>query len=373
MSKRQYIAIIDYFAELPDPRQQGKILYPLPEIILTTLCAVICGADSYVEIEEFGNAKIAFLRRFLPFENGIPSHDTFGIIFSTIDAKLFSKLFIEWVRSLQKNIPEIVAIDGKTVRRSMDGNKPPIHMISAWATQQHMVLGQMKTEEKSNEITAIPELLSILSLKGATVTIDAMGCQKNIVKSIMAKQADYVIAVKENQPTLYEEIDLLVTASESQTLPLEFSSCKTFDKEHGRIETRTYSITDRIDLLSCIDRWPGLNSIGIVTSEREVNGVTSKNTRYFITSLPADAYLFAKAARSHWGIENSLHWVMDIVFRDDDCRIRKKNGPANFVTLKHITRNMLQSIPTKASMRVRRKRAGWDDDFLASTLAAEHI
>lgn len=369
--ERQTIAIIEYFEDLPDTRQKGKILYPLAEIILTSLCAIICGAESYVEIEEFGEAKIDFLKQFLSFENGIPSHDTFGIVFSSIDAKVFSQKFIAWAQSLQKSVPGFVAIDGKTVRRSKDGKIPPIHIVSAWAGQQHLVMGQTKTGEKSNEITAIPELLSMLALQGAIVTIDAIGCQKKIVTDIKAKKAEYVIAVKENQKNLHEEIDLFFQAVASQTLPISTPSCTTVDKEHGRLEVRTYMVTDQIEFLSQLDKWPGIQSIGCVTAHREVHGVTSEHTRYFISSLPADPYLFAKAVRSHWGIENSLHWVMDVVFRDDECRIRKKHGPANFVTLKHITQNMLKSIPGKKSMRVKRKRAAWDDTFLVAALMAE--
>ena len=370
MEERQFIAILDYFEDMPDPRQKGKVLYPLNEIILVSLCAIICGAETYVEIEEFGDAKIDFLKQFLPFENGIPSHDTFGIVFASIDAKIFSEKFVAWAQSLQKSIPGFVAVDGKTVRRSKDGAIPPIHIVSAWAGQQHLVMGQTKTAEKSNEITAIPELLSLLTLKGAIITIDAMGCQKKIIADIMAKEAQYVIAVKENQRGLYKEIDTIFNASESGTFPLSLSSCKTVDKEHGRFETRTYMVTDRTDLLSMAEQWPGLQSIGCVRAIRETNGITSEHTRYFISSLSVDPYLFAKAVRGHWSIENSLHWVMDVVFHDDECRIRKKNGPANFVTLKHMTQNMLKSLPGKMSMRVKRKRAGWDDDFLALALKA---
>jgi predicted transposase YbfD/YdcC len=373
MAERLTISIIEHFGDMPDPRQQAKVLYPLSEIILLTLCAIICGADSYVEIEEFGNAKIDFLRRFLYFKHGIPSHDTIGIVFSNIDSKIFNRTFIEWTRAVQKSIPEFVAIDGKTVRRSRDGKKHPIHLVSAWANQQGLVLGQTKTNEKSNEITAIPELLSMLELRGAIVTIDAAGCQKKIVKNIISKKADYVIAVKNNQPTLYQEIELFFRGVDSQTLPLTLPTCRTFDKDHGRIETRKYSITDQIDFLTATEQWEGIKSIGSVTSIREIDGVSTENTRYFISSLPADEYLFAKAVRSHWGIENSLHWVMDVVFRDDECRIRKKHGPANFGMMKHITHNLLKSLPGKKSMRVRRQRAGWDDEFLASALVAELV
>ena len=371
MKEPQFIAILDYFEDMPDPRQKGKVLYPLNEIILTSLCAIICGAESYVEIEEFGEAKIDFLKQFLPFENGIPSHDTFGIVFASIDAKVFSEKFIAWARSLQKSMPGFVAIDGKTVRRSKDGSIPPVHIVSAWAGQQHMVMGQTKTDEKPNEIKAIPELLSMLALQGAIVTIDAMGCQKKIVTKIREKGAEYVIAVKENQKNLHGEIDILFQAAASGTLPVSLPTCKTIDKDHGRIESRTYMVTDQIDFLSLSGQWPGVKSIGCVTANREVNGTVSEHTRYFISSLPADPCLFAKAVRSHWSIENSLHWVMDVVFRDDECRIRKKNGPTNFVTLKHMTQNMLKSLPGKMSMRVRRKRAGWDDDFLTAVLKAE--
>ena len=371
MTECQTISIIDYFNDMPDPRQQGKVLYPLAEIILTSLCAIICGADSYVEIEEFGKTKIDFLKQFLPFENGIPCHDTIGIVFSSIDAKIFSEKFIAWAQSLQESIPGLVAIDGKTVKGSKNRDTSPIHVVSAWAAQQHLVLGQTKIHEKSNEITAIPELLSLLSLKGAIVTIDAMGCQKKIVADIIAKEADYVIAVKENQKNLYEEIHTFFQAAISQTLPIALPTCTTFDKGHGRIESRTYMMTDQIEFLSQTSKWAGVQSIGCVTASRETNGVTSESTRYFISSLPAEASLFAKAVRGHWGIENSLHWVLDVVYRDDECRIRKKNGPANFVTLKHITHNMLKSLPGKKSMRVRRKLAGWDDDFLACALKAK--
>jgi predicted transposase YbfD/YdcC len=245
--------------------------------------------------------------------------------------------------------------------------------VSAWADQQGLVLGQTKTNDKSNEITAIPELLSLLELRDTIVTIDAAGCQKKIIKDIIAKKANYVIAVKENQPTLHQEIELFFKGVDSQTLPLTLPTLRTFDKDHGRMETRTYTITDQIDFLTATEQWENLKSIGSVTSIREINGVSTENTRYFITSLPANEHLFAKAVRSHWGIENSLHWVMDIVFRDDECRIRKKHGPANFSVMKHITQNLLKSLPGKKSMRVRRKRAGWDDEFLVSALIAELV
>lgn len=365
------IEFLEFFSELPDTRQRGKILYPLNEMILTTLCAVICGADSYVEVEEFGNVKLLFLKNYLPFEQGIPSHDTFGIVFSKIDSAAFNTLFIKWVEALQKTIPKLVAIDGKTIRRSRDGESKPIHVVSAWAVEQNLVLGQCKTKEKSNEITAIPELLSLLVLNGAIVSIDAMGCQKDIAKAILDKKADYVLSVKENQPGIYNEIELFFQGIFSGTLPFEVQSHKTIDKGHGRIETRNYVFTDAIEWLSPKNEWIGLKSIGCVHATREISEVVTEEYRYFISSLSGDIQLFSQAVRGHWRVENSLHWVMDIAFRDDECRIRKKHGPANFVTIKHIAQNMMRSVKSKASMRVKRKKAGWDDTFLDAILKSK--
>lgn len=364
------ISILKFFTELNDPRQTAKVLYPLPEIILVALCAAICGADSFVEMEEFGNAKLDFLRKILPFKNGIPSHDTFGAVFANIDSKQFNNIFIKWVLSLQKEIPKLVAIDGKTVRRSMNGDIPPIHIVSAWSSDQRLVLGQLKTRKKSNELTAIPELLSMLSLKGATVSIDAMGCQKSIAEKIIEKKADYLLAVKNNQPKLYKDIDILFSSIDSKTFPVEIPEYQTIDKSHGRLETRTYSIFKDIQLMTTGDLWPELQSIGRVQRICENGKRKSEETRYYISSKNFEVQDFADAVRGHWGIENSLHWVMDVVFRDDECRAREKNASANFVTLKHITLNMLKSLPVKKSMRVRRKRAGWDETFLYEALLA---
>jgi predicted transposase YbfD/YdcC len=362
---------VEYFEQLPDSRQQGKTLYPLAEIILTSVCAVLAGANSFVDIADFGKVKLDFLRKLLPFRHGIPSHDTFGVVFAGIDTKLFNQIFIDWVTSLQESIPELVAIDGKTVRRSRDGDKKPIHVVSAWASKQKMVIGQVKTDEKSNEITTIPELLNMLVLNGAIVTIDAMGCQTKILETIAGKKADYVVTLKENQPKLYRDISLYFEDILSQTLPCPVSTYKNVDKGHGRIEIRTYSITEDVSWLDKAQKWPGLKSIGCVQSERIIDDKTTVDIRYFISSLPADAKVFATAVRGHWGIENSLHWVMDVVFRDDECRIRKRHGPANFVIIKHITQNMLKAIPGDQSMRRRRKIAGWDEIYLMSALTAK--
>ena len=368
MAQNDTIAALDIFEELKDPRQPGKVKYPLNEIILVALCASICGADTFIEIAEFGQAKIDFLKRLLPFANGIASHDTFGAVFSNIDRKQFSELFIKWVQALQTEIPCLVAIDGKTVRRSRNGDLPPIHVLSAWASDQNLVMGQVKTDTKSNEIKAIPELLEMLMLKKALVSIDAMGCQKEIAGQIISKKADYLLSVKRNQPALYNELALAFEAHDAEMALFQVLEQEHTDKDHGRIERRIYSITWDVKNLEAKEIWPGLKCIGRVRTLREVKGKISDEVRYFISSRKLDAAEFGKAVRSHWGIENKLHWVMDVVFSDDDSRVRIRNAAANFVTLKHITLNMLKMLPGKQSMRVRRKRASWDEEYLLSAL-----
>ena len=364
------ISILRFFGDLNDPRQMAKVLYPLQEIILIALCAAICGADTFVEMEDFGNAKLDFLKRFLPFKNGVPSHDTFGAVFANLDARQFNEIFVKWILSFQKSLPNHVAIDGKTVRRSKNGAIPPVHIVSAWSSDQRLVLGQLKTEKKSNEIKAIPELLAMLSLKGAMVTIDAMGCQKEIAEKIIDKKADYLLAVKRNQNSLFENIQTAFEAAESGTWPVDIPERRTVDKDHGRIENRTYSIITEPELLSEAGEWKNLACIGKVTRKCEQGSRMTEDTRYFISSRKLDIETFSDTVRNHWGIENSLHWVLDIVFREDESRAREKNAAANFVTLKHITLNMLKSLQGKQSMRVRRKLAGWDEEYLYKALCA---
>lgn len=371
MTRYAPVAALDIFGELDDPRQQGKVKYPLNEIILVALCASICGADTFTEFVEFGEAKIDFLKRLLPFENGIPSHDTFGAVFSNIDRKRFSELFVKWAQALQAQIPGLVAIDGKTVRRSKNGAIPPVHIISAWASDQNLVMGQVKTEVKSNEVRAIPELLEMLVLKNALVSIDAMGCQKEIAERIIAKKADYLLSVKRNQRNLYNEVALAFEINDAGMAPFQVWEQEFLDKDHGRIEKRMYSVIWDVKNLEANEKWPGLKCVGRVRSIREVNGRISDETRYFISSRKLEAEEFANAVRSHWGIENRLHWVMDVVFRDDDSRVRMRNAAANFVTLKHITLNMLKLVSGKQSMRVRRKRASWDEDYLLTVLQVQ--
>ena len=370
----QVVEWLEHFEPLDDPRQSGKVWYPLHEVLLLCLLAVLAGAECWVEIAEFGKAKLAFLRRFHAFERGTPSHDQLGDLFAALDAETFQQCFVDWVASLTKLGPDIVAIDGKTLRRSYQegGAKAPIHMISAWASGQRLVLGQIKVAEKSNEITAIPDLLDLLTLKGSIVTIDAMGCQREIAAKIIEKEADYMLALKGNQGMLHDDVALLFTEQKACAFKdVAVSRHETLEKSHGRIETRTYTAIDDIEWLTQRHDWVGLKSIVMVDSTREIiGGKTETETRFYISSLSADAVRQGDAIRRHWGVENSHHWVMDMVFRDDECRIRKGNAPANFATIKHIAGNLMRRAAGKKSMRVKRRLAAWDDAYLTTLIAA---
>jgi len=367
----QVVGWLEHFEDLDDPRQSGKVAYPLSEMLLQCLLAVLAGADGWVEIALFGKRKLDFLRRFAAFENGTPSHDQFGNLFAALDAEAFQGCFIAWVASLTKLGHDIVAIDGKTLRRSYQegGSKAPIHMISAFSRGQRLVLGQRKVADKSNEITAIPELLDLLTVKGAIVTIDAMGCQKEIASKIVEKGADYVLALKGNQGTLSDDVELFFNEQKAcKFKDTVVSRHTTLEKSHGRIETRTYTSIDDIDWLKKRHDWVGLKSIVMVESTREIiGGKTEPETRFYISSLPADAVRQGDAARGHWAVE-SHHWVMDMVFRDDECRIRRDNAPANFATIKHIASNLMRTKADKHSMRAKRRLAAWDDAYLESLI-----
>ena len=365
------VVFLSHFNDLPDPRQRGKIMYPLDEVLLLTLLAVLAGADSFVEIARFGEKKRDLLRRFRPFRDGTPSHDHLGDIFAALDAEQFQRCFVSWVSSLI-GIPEgVVAIDGKTVRRSGGkAGKGAIHMVSAFAASQRLVLGQVKVAEKSNEIVAIPKLLDLLAIEGAIITIDAMGCQRAIARKIIEKKADYIFGLKGNQGSLREDVELLVSEQKARDFAdSEISRAETIDADNGRIETRVTTVIRNVEWLRKRHDWPGLNAVAIVESTRETKGKIERDTRYYITSLVMLAHLLGPAIRSHWSIENSLHWVMDMVFRDDECRVRTNHAPANFTTIKHMACNLLRRPSGKDSMRVRRKVAAWDDEFLTKLIA----
>jgi predicted transposase YbfD/YdcC len=373
------VVFLDYFKDLPDSRQPGKVVYPLDEVLLFCLLAVLGGAETFVDIARFGEKKINLLRRFRPFRDGTPSHDHLGDIFATLDAGQFQRCFVAWVAALTGTPADVIAIDGKTLRRSYQkkGAKAPIHMVSAFAARQRLVLGQVKVADKSNEIVAIPALLAMMAIEGSIVTIDAMGCQREIAQQILAQKADYVLALKGNQGTLREDVEVFAAEQKAKGFKdTKVSRHQTVDGDHGRIETRTYTAIHDVAWLQERHDWPGLQGVVMVESVREIPGSSpgtdkiERETRFYITSLVWLAIQLGPVIRSHWAVENSLHWVMDMIFRDDECRIRTDHAPANFTTLRHMALNLIRKAPGKDSLRLKRKVAAWDDDFLASLIAA---
>ncbi len=369
-----------YFNDLPDPRQRHKVTYPLAEVLLLCLLAVLAGADGAVDIARFGKGKLDLLRRFLPFRDGTPSHGQIGDILAVLDAEKFQQCFVAWVAALTGVASEVIAVDGKTSRRSHNKKRgqAAIHMVSAFAARQRLVLGQVKVADKSNEIIAIPALLDMMVIEGAIITIDAMGCQRNIAQKIIDKKADYVLALKGNQGSLHEDVELLVAEQKAKNFKdTKVSHHQTVDGDHGRIETRNYTVIHDVAWLQKRHGWPGLKSVVMVESIRETPAATpntapkiEREVRFYIASLVWLACQMGPIIRSHWAIENSLHWVMDMVYRDDECRIRTDHAPANFTTIKHIAFNLIRRAPGKESFRLRRKIAAWNDEYLASLVAA---
>jgi len=364
---------IDFFKTVPDHRVERKKLHPVEEILLLTFCATIAGYDGWEDIELFGKTKIELLRQYLPFKHSVPSDDTLRRFFRALVPETFERCFLDWVKSFQCQLSKkIVAIDGKTSRHSFDGDVPAMHMISAFASELGIVLGQLKVDGKSNEITAIPQLLDLIDIADSTVTIDAMGCQTKIVEKIIEKKANYVLGLKGNQSTLHDNVQLLFeTKPNNMTI---FTHVET-EKGHGRIETRTCTVSDDIAWLKTEHHhWKNLTSIAEVESIREINGEKSIEKRYYITDHSANPSLIANAIRQHWGIENKLHWVLDISFGDDQSRIRKGNAPRNMAIVKKTVLNLLQIIKKdhpRMSLKRMRKLAGWDNDFLNTVLLAK--
>lgn len=363
--------LLDHFRALDDPRQSWKVVYPLPEVLLVVLCGTMAGAEDFVEIERWANKKLDFLRRLLPFTRGVPSHDTLNDVLNALPAPLFAECFTAWVGGLREREPDIVAIDGKTSRQARRGEGHPLHLVSAWACRQRLVLGQEAVAGKGNEITAIPLLLERLELTGALVTIDAIGCQRAIAEAIRAKGADYLLALKDNWPTLAEEVRLFFKREPATA----FDTHETTDGDHGRIEVRRHRSSHAVAWLATDRRFPGeprfpaLAAIGMVEAQVERDGRISMARRYYLSSAPLSAVQFARAVRSHWGIENRLHWTLDVVFHDDLMRLRTQHGPANMATIRHTALNIIRAIPDKASLKVRRKTAAWDDDYLFSAIS----
>lgn len=363
------VVFLNHFRDLPDPRQAGKVLYPLEEVLLLSLLAVLAGAETFVDIARFGQKKLDLLRRFRPFRDGTPSHDHLGDIYATLDAEKFQHCFVAWVAALTGASADLIAIDGKTLRRSYQkkGAKAPIHMVSAFAARQRLVIGQIKVAEKSNEIVAIPKLLDLLAIERAIVSIDAIGCQRDIAKKIIDKNADYVLALKGNQTSLREDVEVFIAEQKANGFKdTKISRHETVDGDHGRIEQRTYTAIHDVGWLQERHDWPGLQGVVMVESTREIQGRIEQETRFYLTSLAWLASQLGPVIRGHWTVENSLHWVLDMIFRDDECRVRTDHAPANFTTLKHMALNLIRKAPGKDSLRLRRKVAAWDDEFLVS-------
>jgi predicted transposase YbfD/YdcC len=364
MTAKPTASIIHHFSSIKDPRVNRQKKHQLQDIFFISLCAMICGADNWVAIEEFGLAKEAWFTELLGLEHGIPSHDTFGEVYAAIDTDQFSACFSRWVADLASLTEgEVIAIDGKCLRRSVDkaSKKAAIHMVSAWAQHNNLVLGQVKVDDKSNEITAIPQLLSRLDIAGAVVTIDAMGCQKKIAEQIKRQGGDYVLSLKGNQGTLHDDVLTFFTSSLSPA-----AASVSYDGEHGQIETRTIRATSDIAWLQERHEWQGLQSIIAVTAKREIGDKVAEETRYFISSLDAnDPKRLERVVRAHWAIENNLHWVLDIAFDEDSNRTRKGHSAANLAVIRHIALNLIKAEKTsKVGVKIKRLKAGWDNGYL---------
>ncbi len=360
-------SLYDHFSQLPDPRLNRNKKHNLADIIVLSILAVICGAESWDSIEEFGKARIDFLKKVLSLPNGIPSHDTINRVFSMLKPDKFEAVFINWTDTLRdKTIPnDVIAIDGKTVCGSKDSfhKKSPIHIVSAWSNGNQLVLGQRKVDGKTNEITAIPELLEMLDIKGSIITIDAMGTQKNIAETIIDNKANYILALKGNQGYLKEDVESLCKRMKPD------SENELVEKGHGRIETRNCKVYQQIQLLENLEDWKGLQSVVQITSTREIHDKITTEIRQYICSLLSSAEEFNKYIRFHWGIENSLHWTLDMTFREDEQRKREKHSAQNFAVIRKIVLNLLkQEDSTKLSLRTKRLKAGWDNNFLLKIL-----
>lgn len=377
--------MINHFEDLKDPRINRTKAHDLIDILVIAICAILCGAETFNDMEDFGKAKQEWFKTFLRLRNGIPSHDTFNRMFAALDPKQFLDCFLRWTQSLRQAVPqEIVALDGKALRRALNKKENPKYVVSAWAESNSLVLGQLKVSEKSNEITAVPELLRVLELAGCIVTLDAMGCQRKIAKEIIEADADYVLALKGNQETVHEEVKTFLDTSleekkrkrpQGAQVPKEVTrlqELETVEKDHGRLEIRRYYQSDYLDWFADPEKWEGLKTVGMVESSREIDGEITVERRYYISSLQLDVETFARAVRGHWGVENKLHWVMDVSFREDQSRARTGHAPENLATLRRLALNLLKREKTKKrGIKGKQLNASWDHSYLLRLLGVQ--
>lgn len=369
-------SLMEHLKTIPDPRVKRSRRHELIDILVIALCATIGGADDWVDVVQFGQSKKDWFASFLKLPNGIASHDTFGRVFQILDSKVVEQVCIDWLQSIAGEVQGVVAIDGKSLRGSRDGKNSPLHMVSAWACANSMLLGQVQTDKKSNEITAIPQLLKLLSIKGCIVTIDAMGCQKSITQDIVAAKADYVLTLKSNHPYLHRQVAAWFKKSlDDGFAQQEHSCCAQYAEgnNHGRVEGRAYWLIEVPEHLKRATKaWTHLQSIAMVHRTRKVDGKTSEETHYYISSLPlsAGAQTVAHAIRSHWSVENALHWSLDVSFGEDASRVRKDEGPANLACMRRLALTQLKRDGSlKVGIKAKRNRAGWDSAYMAKVLA----
>ena len=383
MQKHPKLSLIEHLQTLSDPRVDRTREHDLVDVLIIAICTLLCGGESFNDMEDFGHAKHDWFKTFLRLRSGIPSHDTFNRVFAALDPRQFLDCFLRWTQSLRQTVAqEIVALDGKALRRALNKDQSIKYVVSAWAESNGLVLGQLKVADKSNEITALPQLLRVLELSGCIVTIDAMGCQKTIAREIIEADADYVLALKGNQETVHQEVKAFLdqTLAEKQKsrppgakLPpaaAALASLETVEKDHGRLETRRYYQSTALAWFADLEQWEGLKSVGMVESIREVDGKSSVERRYYLSSLPLNVELFARAVRGHWGVENKLHWVMDVCFREDQSRARVGYAAENLATLRRLALNLLKREKTKKrGIRGKQLNAGWNHAYLLRLLS----